>query len=164
MQLEYTRMMLGEIKLNPKNARQHNEKDLLVLAASLEKYGQVENLVLQKSTNMLIGGNGRFEAMLSLGWIEADVMLVECDDIEASKLGIVLNRSAELSSWNTEAVEQALREINHEDDEVIASMFDELATYLKIVPGPEKEATPPKVNVCPSCGHRWSKDSPESDE
>jgi ParB-like chromosome segregation protein Spo0J len=157
------RVLLAELVLNPKNCRKHEERDLLVLSASLEKYGQVEPLVVQKSTGLVIGGNGRLEAMIGLGWNDCDIAEVECTDEQATALGIVLNRSAELSSWNTEAVEQALRGIQ-EDDPVLADMFDHLATVLKIVPGVEPEPTPPTVHVCPECGHRWEAKSKESGE
>lgn len=155
-------VLLAELKLNPKNCRKHDEKDLLVLAASLERWGQVEPLVVQKGTGLIIGGNGRLEAMLSLGWNDCQIAEVDCTDEQAVSLGIVLNRSAELSSWNTEAVEQALREIQM-DDEVIASMFDDLAKYLHIVPGEEKEAKPEPVHTCPECGHTWTKNSEENE-
>lgn len=147
-------VLLAELVRNPKNCRKHDERDLLVLSASLEKYGQVEPLVVQKSTGLVIGGNGRLEAMLSLGWNECEIAEVDCTDEQATSLGIVLNRSAELSRWDNEAVEAALRGIQ-EDDPVLSDMFDHLAQVLKIVPGVEPEPTPPAVQVCPECGHRW---------
>lgn len=158
----YRKASLSELLANPKNCRKHDEGDLLVVSASLEKYGQVEPLVVQAGTNMVIGGNGRLLSMQALGWIECDVAVVQCNDQEAQALGIVLNRSAELSRWDTEAVEAALRDIQ-EDDEVLASMFDHLATVLKIVPGVEPEPVPPAVLVCPECGHRWEKKQEDSE-
>jgi ParB-like chromosome segregation protein Spo0J len=163
MKIKYSRKPLSELMLNPKNCRKHEERDLLVLSASLEKWGQCEPLVTQKGTGLVIGGNGRLEAMIGLGWHECEIAEIDCDDSQAANLAIVLNRSAELSSWNTEAVEQALREIQ-EDDEVLADMFTHLAEVLRIVPGMEPEPTPPAVHVCPECGHRWEGKSKESDE
>lgn len=157
------RVLLAELKLNPKNCRKHDERDLLVLAASLERWGQVEPLVVQKATGLIIGGNGRLEAMLSIGWHECEIAEVDVTDEQAVSLGIVLNRSAELSSWNTEAVEQALHEIQM-DDPVLCDMFDHLAQVLKIVPGVDPEPTKPAVHTCPACGHSWSKDSEENAE
>lgn len=152
------RVLISELRLNPRNCRKHDEHDLLVLAASLERYGQVEPLVVQKSTGLVIGGNGRLEAMLSLGWHECDVAEVDLNDEQATALGIVLNRSAELSSWNTEAVEQALHSIQM-DDPVIAAMLDSLAQHLDIVPGVEPEQKPEATMTCPECGHQFKKSS-----
>ena len=58
--------------------------------------------------------------MLSLGWNECEIAEVDCTDEQATSLGIVLNRSAELSRWDNEAVEAALRGIQ-EDDPVLST-------------------------------------------
>ena len=49
------RARLSELYADPANARQHDEKNLDAIAASLRQFGQVEPLVVQKSTGKVIG-------------------------------------------------------------------------------------------------------------
>lgn len=68
------RVALDAIHQDPANARQHGERNLDAIRASLARFGQVEPLVVHKATGRVIGGNGRVAAMRSLGWTEADVV------------------------------------------------------------------------------------------
>jgi len=91
------------------NARKHDEKNLDAIKSSLKKYKQVEPLVVQKSTNIVIGGNGRLEAMKSLGWTEVEITRIDLDNTQAAALGIILNRTAELADWNKETLGSTLQ-------------------------------------------------------
>jgi hypothetical protein len=51
--------------------------------------------------------------MRKLGWEECDV--VEVDDLTATALGIALNRTSELASWNEETLAKLLGELKSED-------------------------------------------------
>lgn len=75
--LTIERRPLSSLVANPKNARTHGEKNLEAIQNSLLQFGQAEPLILQKSTQHIIGGNGRFEAMLQMGWTECDVVELE---------------------------------------------------------------------------------------
>lgn len=57
---------LIEDKANP---RTHDEKNLEAIKASLAKFGQVEPLVIQASTGMVVGGNGRMSGT-ACAWVE----------------------------------------------------------------------------------------------
>jgi hypothetical protein len=52
----------------------------------------------------VIGGNGRLEVMKSLGFTEAQIVEVAIDGPEAKALGISLNRTAESSEWDIDAL------------------------------------------------------------
>lgn len=135
--LEIRRVPLAEIHLDPANARTHNDRNIHVIRASLQEFGQVEPLVVQKGTGKVIGGNGRLEAMRQLGWSECDIVEIDADRLKATALGIVLNRSAELAEWDQDALAGTLRALQAEDfdlesvgftDAEVDSLYDDLSS------------------------------------
>jgi ParB-like chromosome segregation protein Spo0J len=96
--LSLRRVPLDAILLDPANVRLHPERNLEAIRASLQRFGQAEPLVVQRSSQRLIAGHGRVQAMRELGWTEADIVEVDADDVTATALGIALNRSGELAT------------------------------------------------------------------
>jgi hypothetical protein len=66
--VEHKTVPLSEIHEDTANARRHPEANMSAITASLRRFGQVEPLIVQKSSQRVIGGNGRLAAMRSLGW------------------------------------------------------------------------------------------------
>ena len=106
--LAIRRVRLDALHLDPANARAHPERNLQSIQDSLARFGQVEPLIVLKSTGRVIGGNGRLVAMKALGWSECDIVELELSEIEATALGIALNRTAELAEWDDGALAQIL--------------------------------------------------------
>jgi hypothetical protein len=102
---------LSELHPDPNNARTHSERNLAAIVGSLQKFGQVEPLVVQKYSGMIIGGNGRYEAMLALGLKTADIAEVQIGDKEAAALGLALNRTAELAGWDFQGLGDIVRDL-----------------------------------------------------
>jgi len=98
MQIEL--VALDDLILDDKNARIHNQKNKDAIKASLARHAQVEPLVVQKSTNMIIGGNGRYEVMKEMGWTECEVVYVDIDNTQATLLSLSLNRTGDTSSFD----------------------------------------------------------------
>ena len=112
--LDVKKCLLSSLKFDDKNARKHDKKNLKSIKDSLDKFGQVEPLVVQKSTMKVIGGNGRLEAMKDLGWKDCDIALIDIDNDKAKALGLALNRSAELAEWNDDNLKELLSELDAE--------------------------------------------------
>ncbi len=106
--LTIRRVALSDLHLDPANVRSHDERNLDAIAASLRQFGQAEPLVIQRETGRVIGGNGRLTAMKALGWTEADVVELDLDDTQSTALGIALNRTGELASWDMPALSKLL--------------------------------------------------------
>ncbi len=109
--LTICRVPLASLAPDPANPRNHEERGLDALRASLARFGQVDPLVVQKSTRRVIGGHGRLQAMKALGWTECDVVELEIDDLQATALGIALNRTSDLSSFNLPALGKLLESL-----------------------------------------------------
>jgi ParB-like chromosome segregation protein Spo0J len=157
---------LDSLHEDPANARRHGATNVDAIRASLRQFGQVEPLVVQKGSGRVIGGNGRLAVMRSLGWSECRVVEVDCDDMTAVSLAIVLNRTAELAEWDRDALSAILREVEAGDEDV-QRMLDELAKETGITPAEPAEVGPPAEfgeygegietqYRCPKCAYEWS--------
>jgi hypothetical protein len=111
-ELTLSTVALADLRPDPANPRTHDARNLAAIAASLREHGQVEPLLVQKSTMMVIGGNGRAEAMRTLGWKLARVALLDVSDTEARKLSIALNRTGELAGWDEAVLARHLADLS----------------------------------------------------
>lgn len=121
---------------DPANARKHSEKNLTAIAASLRVYGQRTPIVANRANNVVLKGNGTLAAARSIGWTHLAVVWVEDDPATAAGYSIADNRTAELAEWDEKALDQLLRSVQTEDQE-LATMLDELAQELDLVPPEE---------------------------
>ncbi len=113
-QLTIRRVPLDALHQDPANARAHGPENMAAIEASLARFKQVEPLVVDARTGRVIGGNGRLAAMRKLGWTEADVVELDLEAVDATALGIALNRSAELATWDDEALAKLLATLRDE--------------------------------------------------
>lgn len=152
--LTIRRVRLDALHLDPANARSHDERNLAVIKASLARFGQAEPLVVHEGSGRVIGGNGRLVAMKELGWEECDIVELPMGELDATALGIALNRSAELATWDDHALatllaelqtEDALLGVGFEEDEIddLLAELDEAAGDEVDDPGPGAPRTAP---------------------
>lgn len=132
----YRRVSIDEVFEDPANARTHDAANLSAITGSLRAFGQVEPLVVQRSTMKVVGGNGRLKAMRALGWTEVDIADADIDNASAAALGIALNRSAELADWDGDALDSLMRTIESGDEDLQA-MLASLAEDQGIIPPDE---------------------------
>jgi len=136
--LNIERVPLSDLHQDPANARTHGERNLDAIGDSLRSFGQVEPLVVQRGTGRVIGGNGRLAVMRREGQTHADVVYLDIDDHAATRLGIALNRTAELAEWNKETLASLLDGMG--DADLLTTGFD--ADSLKDLLA---DLTPPEV-------------------
>lgn len=98
--MEFCTAKVTELVHDPENPRAHSKENLGAIRNSIKTHGQVEPLVVQKSTNMVIAGNARLGVMRDMGMKKVKVVMLDVSDTDARKLSISLNRSGELASWN----------------------------------------------------------------
>ncbi|MCC7014857.1 MAG: DNA modification methylase [Planctomycetes bacterium] len=114
-QLAIRRAPLCELHMDPSNARHHPRRNLDAIQESLARFGQVEPLIILKSTGRVVGGNGRLAAMKAMGWEYADVVELDLTATEAAALAIALNRTAELAEWDDVNLPQILAALRTEN-------------------------------------------------
>lgn len=111
---------------DPDNARVHRERNLEAIKDSLTLYGQVKPLVVRRSTNVVIAGNGTLEAATALGWTKLAVNYVDFDEAQSIGYGLADNRTAELAQWNFEIVARLDRLLVESDHPTVGWTTDEL--------------------------------------
>ncbi len=153
--LAIRRVPIADLAPDPSNARLHPEPNLDAIVASLRRFGQAEPLVVQKGTHRVIAGHGRLLAMRKLGWTECDVVEIEVTSLDATALGIALNRTAELAAWDEGVLARLLLELRNENsldgvgysekeiDALLAELGKDSAGNDVDDPGPEEPPEKP---------------------
>jgi hypothetical protein len=109
--INLSRVRISALEPDPENARLHDENNIDTISMSLAEFGQVENIVVQKSRMRIIGGHGRITALKRLNHEFADVNLLDLTDTQAKALGLLLNRSAELAEWDYKTLAFSMKEL-----------------------------------------------------
>jgi len=91
---------LEKLKLDPINARKHNDRNLEVIKNSFIQFGQDQILVIENDGTVQ-KGNARLMVARELGWTHLVAIKSGDEGTKARLRGIVDNRSAEIGSeWN----------------------------------------------------------------
>ena len=163
--MKITRLKLSELHLDPENARSHNEKNIEIICNSLDEFSQYQPLVVQESSMKIIAGNGRYVAMEQLGWTEAECVVLDISDKEATALALVDNRSSDLATWDKDALSNIVGSMPDDMAELIGFSQGDLKNILGVnmdkFPlddnggGSKDVSFTAKLKVCPDCGHEW---------
>ena len=119
---------LDDLKHPEKNVRIHSEQQIRELERSLEKFGQTRALVVDEN-NVILIGNGLYEAMVSLGYQEASVYVkTELSENDKKKLMIADNKTYALGIDNLDTLNEFLEELQGDldipgyDEEILQQM------------------------------------------
>lgn len=109
-------VLLDRLNFDPQNARVHPDDNMAAIKGSLTRFGQTQALLVQRSTGMVIAGNGRLAAMRELGWESCSVSYRDWSDAEARAYSVVDNRTGELAIWDLERLETQVEAMRPEFD------------------------------------------------
>lgn len=119
---------LDDLKHPEKNVRIHSEQQIRELKRSLEKFGQTRALVVDEN-NVILIGNGLYEAMVGLGYQEASVYVkTELSENDKKKLMIADNKTYALGIDNLDTLNEFLEELQGDldipgyDEEILQQM------------------------------------------
>lgn len=119
---------LDDLKHPEKNVRIHSEQQIRELKRSLEKFGQTRAFVVDEN-NVILIGNGLYEAMVSLGYQEASVYVkTELSENDKKKLMIADNKTYALGIDNLDTLNEFLEELQGDldipgyDEEILQQM------------------------------------------
>lgn len=118
---------IDSVRLDPKNAMSHPEKNLAAIRASLTRHGQQKAIVADK-TGIVLAGNGTLEAARALGWTEIAVVEYDGDSASLARAyAIEDNQTAKLAEWDIPALQLSLDEIRLDFPDLGDLGFDEKA-------------------------------------
>lgn len=93
---------IEELVIDPKNARTHGDRNLAIIAESLDRYGQQKPVVYDPASFVVIAGNGMVQAARDrLNW--SSIAAIPFDQENAARIrgfAVTDNRSGELSEWD----------------------------------------------------------------
>lgn len=90
------------------------EGDVGAIAESFRRFGQQKPVVVQASSMQVAAGNHAVDAMLSLRWTHGAGVVSSLSDEDARAYLIADNRTAELGTYNDEALAIMLRKLAQE--------------------------------------------------
>lgn len=132
---------LADLKLDPRNARAHDARNLQAIAESLRRFGQQKPIVID-ADGVVIADNGTVEAARSLGWTSIDAVRTQLSGADAVAYTLADNRTAELAHWHTEALASLLGSLDEDVVQAIGWDAKDLAAILPARELPEDEPPP----------------------
>ena len=127
------------------NARTHSRRQIKKIAASIQRFGFV-NPVLIDENNLIIAGHGRVAAAKQLNWAEVPTLRVAHLN-EAEKRAYILadNRLAEEAGWDQEMLAIELQGLIELDFSIELAGFD--TSEVDFVLDAQAEANAPDQNI-----------------
>lgn len=95
---------ISEIKLTKNNPRKHSAEQVRAIAASITEYGFNVPLVLDKDHNLL-AGEGRLEALKSLGRNLAPCLITDLTGEKARQYVFADNKAYESGEWHIDPLD-----------------------------------------------------------
>jgi hypothetical protein len=105
---------IDSIHADPANVRQHPERNLAAIKASLARFKQQKPLVVD-ADGIVRAGNGTLEAARSLGWESIAIVRTPLRGSEATAYAIADNRTGDLGGFDDTALAETLRSLQSED-------------------------------------------------
>ena len=154
--LKVESVAVGDLVLDPSNARKHDGKNLKAIAGSLSEFGQRKPIVVTDE-NVVVAGNGTLEAARSLGWDVIDVVRVpkdwSADQVKAFALAD--NRTAELAEWDEKVLASQLIELQDAGMNISDFGFDTEDTSILEIETTEDDAPEISDVAISSLGDVW---------
>ena len=106
---------IGELKLDPRNARVHSAAQVRQLAASIEAFGFNVPILVDAQDNVL-AGHGRLLACKRLGYVQVPtIRLDHLSEAQARAFQLADNRLAEISTWDERLLAEQLKALSELD-------------------------------------------------
>lgn len=105
---------LSDLEPSPYNPRTISGEEAEGLQSSIERFGFVQDIVVNSNNNRVVGGNQRLKILSKLGETEAPVVLVELTEDEEKALCVTLN-NPHLQGKYTQDLRSVLASISNKD-------------------------------------------------
>lgn len=152
---------LADIKPYEKNQKKHDDTQINNIAISIDKYGFVQPLVLDKDNNIIIG-HGRYLAAEKLNMESVPAVYAEnLTDEQIRELRILDNKLNE-SEWDIDKLKLDLEELDFSEFDIDFDLGDDISDfgdseYSASAPDEFQEYGDDIETKCkcPKCGYEW---------
>lgn len=155
---------IDDLKLDEKNARSHSERNIKLIADSLERFGQQKPIVID-SNKSILAGNGTILAAKGLGWKEIAAVVIDVkDDALRKAFAVMDNRTAELADWDASNLQEIIAALELQGIHAQQVGFEETELAALVA---RLNAQPPEDfqefdggmatnTTCPKCGFEFN--------
>ena len=158
-------LALGGLKPAPYNPRKISDEAMGRLEKSIESWGLVDPLIVNKQTGYtVVGGHQRLKVLNKRGESKATCVVVDLPVSQEKALNIALNNERMAGEYEFSALADLIQEIDtgEFDVEALTGFSDEeLEEIANWTPIPkdnqdiDEEAMKDTKNECPKCGFEW---------
>jgi DNA modification methylase len=120
--MEIKNVLVKDIKYAPYNPRKISDEVLSKLKRSIEEFGYIEPIVVNKRTMHVVGGNQRLKVLRQLGIEEVQAVIVDLDDTHEKALNIALNKIN--GEWDLPLLKDLLLEIDTGEIDIELTGFE----------------------------------------
>lgn len=159
VKVEIKKVLVKDLKYAPYNPRKISDEMLNKLKQSIEEFGYVEPIVVNKRTRHVVGGNQRLKVLNDLGVEEVEAVFVDLDDAREKALNIALNKIT--GEWDYPKLKDLLEELDTGEIDIELTGFDmveieDLMTQF-YVPGEiiEDDVPEPPEEAITKPGNLW---------
>lgn len=108
--MEIVKIDINELISPEYNPRQITDDEMEKLKNSINEFGYIAPIIVNKHNNHIVGGNQRYEALKELGYEEIDVVYIyEKDENREKALNIALNKIS--GEWDEVKLNQIFTEM-----------------------------------------------------
>ncbi len=149
-------LRIADLTPDPKNARQHDDKNLKAIMGSLKEFGQRKPIVITEA-GLIVAGNGTVLAAKNLGWETIKAVQVPADwsKDQVKAFALADNRTAELATWSPKVLAAQLIELESAGFEIAEFGFDKVESPINPDSLAEDEMPEPPVNATTKLGDLW---------
>lgn len=122
--MEIFKVDINELISPEYNPRQITDDEMGKLKNSINEFGYIAPIIVNKHNNHIVGGNQRYEALKSLGYTDVDVVFVDEPDLNREKaLNIALNKIS--GEWDFVKLEDIIDDLELNDFDISLTGFDD---------------------------------------
>lgn len=113
---------IDKLKAASYNPRRLSQHDFESLQRSIDEFGFVEPVVVNKRNGVIVGGHQRVQAGRAIGLKEVPVTYVDLNDTKERALNVALNKIS--GEFDTELLDELLRGLD-DDERLLTGFTDE---------------------------------------
>lgn len=158
---------INELKPYLNNAKLHPNNQIRQLKKSIEDYGYIAPIIVDKDYN-IIAGHGRYQALKELEYKDVEVVVVDnLSEYRIKEYRLLDNKLNSNSDYSKKALELELLDLPDFDydffDFKITNINDDIdfdflsEEEIKEVDNNIKDNVPDNKCVCPKCGYEFEK-------
>lgn len=123
--MDIQKFQIGELHpaaYNPRKDLKPGDPEYEKLKRSIEEFGYVEPIILNRRSGNIVGGHQRLKVLKSLGVTEVDCVVVDLDEQREKALNIALNKVG--GGWDVPLLTDLLKDLEFSGFDVSLTGFD----------------------------------------